>query len=424
MLDPKIENLLSILVTDFSKFSENINNLIKYSTTDKVVAKKKFIYFQNKLECDLNSIFCEFARIDGDESYPEIYVMETLINMVTQGDQYKYDLKRLSFDEFFRKNDDFNFYGQTPVNELSVISDVIEDEPFGLIEQQQYVDLIYRYAHLILFSAGDYDDIEREALEDLSKRFFIDVSEETIRLTLKNEKIDIKIDEVKDELIGPSFNFNIGDIFLQDGLKESEIFFGFEDFDIKISEFNSKYSNNFTYHFCREIFHNNDTDLYKQSNSIGVFLLIWLPLVYKDEGHIDLEKIQSFLIKYEAEINSYKKRTILTLDGNDEESIKMLFSELLIALFNQRDNKKSPVAVGKVLHFIAPDFFPIWDKKITEQLGCNINCDMIAEEYFKFCAFYKSLVEKLMTEKGLHDESGILKKIDEYYFIKLRSSEA
>ena len=58
--------------------------------------------------------------------------------------------------------------------------------------------------------------------------------------------------------------------------------------------------------------------------------------------------------------------------------------------------RKSPVAVAKALHLLAPNFFPLWDNKIAGAYGCYFNNNS-AEKYVSFC-------------KTMEDTSGALKK--------------
>jgi hypothetical protein len=58
-------------------------------------------------------------------------------------------------------------------------------------------------------------------------------------------------------------------------------------------------------------------------------------------------------------------RTITSLQKWDEN--KSLFNDFLEALKtpprNDKKERKSPVAVAKALHLLAPHFFPLWDNK-------------------------------------------------------------
>lgn len=55
---------------------------------------------------------------------------------------------------------------------------------------------------------------------------------------------------------------------------------------------------------------------------------------------------------------------------------------------------KSPVAVAKALHLLAPHFFPLWDGRIAKSYKCYYNVDNAAEKYIWFMKLMKKFVEK------------------------------
>ena len=83
--------------------------------------------------------------------------------------------------------------------------------------------------------------------------------------------------------------------------------------------------------------------------------------------------------------------------------------------------KRSPVAVAKTLHLLAPKFFPIWDNKIAKGYGCNYSKNP-EENYLSFCKKIKQVAEivknfKLKDPIKTKNES-IVKLIDEYNYSK------
>lgn len=137
------------------------------------------------------------------------------------------------------------------------------------------------------------------------------------------------------------------------------------------------------------------------ANGLGVLLLTWNQALYR-YGVFDFDKLEHFLKSRQNELNEFRNRAIDTLNKNDEAKIKSMFEELLVALASEGKNKKprkSPVAVAKALHMLAPDFFPIWDNAIAYAYGCYwTNSGKASQTYIDFCWKNKALTEYI---KGL-----------------------
>lgn len=158
------------------------------------------------------------------------------------------------------------------------------------------------------------------------------------------------------------------------------------------------------------------------TDGLGVLLLTWNQALYR-YGMFDFDKLERFLKKRHSEINQFRNRTVETLDKKDEDKIKALFNELLTALISEGKDKKfrkSPVAVAKALHILAPDFFPLWDNAIADAYGCCwTNSSEAFQNYVDFCWKNKALVKYI---KGLNipneKKKSWLKLIDEYNYAK------
>ena len=74
------------------------------------------------------------------------------------------------------------------------------------------------------------------------------------------------------------------------------------------------------------------------------------------------------------------------------------------------------MSVSKVLHLLAPNFFPLWDKEISKAYGCYYN-NKPDKQYIKFCYIMKEMVIKMKTY-WLEQEKPVLKLIDEYNYSK------
>ncbi len=158
------------------------------------------------------------------------------------------------------------------------------------------------------------------------------------------------------------------------------------------------------------------------ADGLGVLLLTWNQALYR-YGIFDFDKLEEFLKKWQNEINQFRERKIDTLNKDDEGKIKVLFDKLLTALTSVgKDNKfrKSPVAVAKALHILAPNFFPLWDDAIADAYGCYwADSNKALEKYIDFCWENKALVEYVKGQNIPKDENkSYLKLIDEYNYAK------
>lgn len=78
--------------------------------------------------------------------------------------------------------------------------------------------------------------------------------------------------------------------------------------------------------------------------------------------------------------------------------------------------KRSPVAVSKALHLLAPNFFPLWDDKISRAYGCYYDVNP-AEKYISFCKSTKTIADKV-KDYIIRSDKTLIKLIDEYNYSK------
>jgi hypothetical protein len=158
----------------------------------------------------------------------------------------------------------------------------------------------------------------------------------------------------------------------------------------------------------------------EMADGLGVLLLTWNRSFYQF-GMFDFEKLETCLSDNWQLIESFQQRSIHSLTENDRKSIYSLFNnfyEALAIAYGKNKDRKSAVSVSKVLHPLAPDFFPLWDNKIASKYGCTISIDSNqAEKYFEFCLINKEMAETLeqFTEGSAKP---ILKLIDQYNYAK------
>jgi hypothetical protein len=154
------------------------------------------------------------------------------------------------------------------------------------------------------------------------------------------------------------------------------------------------------------------------ADGLGVLLLTWNQAFYR-YGSFDFQKLEDCLSLNMQKLDDFANRNISSLSYLDEEDIAALFNDFLDSLkiaSGGLRGRRSPVAVGKALHLLAPDFFPLWDRSIACSYHCNPSTHP-AEKYLKFCRIMKEMAEEVKSYARRSDKS-LLKLIDEYNYSK------
>jgi len=96
-----------------------------------------------------------------------------------------------------------------------------------------------------------------------------------------------------------------------------------------------------------------------------VLLLTWNNALYR-YGLFDFSALETTLRNNMDTLNAFRERDILSFADRDKETIMVLFNAFLDALKivdGKKKGTRSPVAVAKALHLLAPAFFPLAPKK-------------------------------------------------------------
>lgn len=87
--------------------------------------------------------------------------------------------------------------------------------------------------------------------------------------------------------------------------------------------------------------------------------------------------------------------------------------------------RKSPVAVAKALHILAPEFFPLWDNAIAKAYGCHWNSsEESVVRYIDFISKVKQLLVNIDLDtktwilEGCPDNNNLLKILDEFNYVR------
>jgi hypothetical protein len=157
------------------------------------------------------------------------------------------------------------------------------------------------------------------------------------------------------------------------------------------------------------------------ADSLGVLLLTWNQALYR-YGVFDFDRLERCISDNMPLLDRFRKANILDYSPDDDEVIEHLFEEFREALQIRAGKKKgvrSPVAVAKALHLLAPEFFPLWDYKIAKEHGYNYSHNP-KEKYLLFLKKSKEMVEKLLpyVKTEALEKKTLLKLIDEYNYAK------
>lgn len=158
----------------------------------------------------------------------------------------------------------------------------------------------------------------------------------------------------------------------------------------------------------------------EMADSLGVLLLTWNHAFYR-YGIFDFDKLQECISKNLSLLDQYRHSSILNYTPVDDTAIEHLFQQFLDALRihdGKKKGQKSPVAVAKALHLLAPEFFPLWDYKIARAYGCAYSSNP-AEKYLVFFSKSKDMAERLQSSVNPKVMGKtLLKLIDEYNYAK------
>jgi hypothetical protein len=155
------------------------------------------------------------------------------------------------------------------------------------------------------------------------------------------------------------------------------------------------------------------------ADSLGVLLLTWNHAFYR-YGLFDFDRLETCIAQNQRILQEYSQRDILSHEPGDDDIINTLFMDFLQALAIHSGKKagtRSPVAVSKALHLLAPAFFPLWDDKIARAYDCHYS-GRPAQKYLSFFYKMKQIATELQPDIETIPGKTLLKLIDEYNYAK------
>ena len=165
------------------------------------------------------------------------------------------------------------------------------------------------------------------------------------------------------------------------------------------------------------------------SNALGVLLLIWNSAFYR-YGSLDYELIENSISKTKVYLDTFRRRDIISFVQPDKERIESIYGIFLnslrsigkLASKNAGKISYSPVSVGKALHLLCPNFFPLWDNKIAKSYDCMWKSSKSSfDNYWKFMMISKEQIRLLYSDNDIPPELkrlNPLKLIDEYNYAR------
>jgi hypothetical protein len=152
----------------------------------------------------------------------------------------------------------------------------------------------------------------------------------------------------------------------------------------------------------------------EMADGLGVLLLTWNQAFYR-YGLFDFDALERCIVESQVVLDGFRNRSILSYTSADDDAVAALYDRFLKALQIKEGTaagRKSPVAVAKALHLLAPAFFPLWDDKIAREYGCHY-------DYLRFIQKMQALASSLAPHVGSETaDKTLLKLIDEYNYAK------
>lgn len=147
------------------------------------------------------------------------------------------------------------------------------------------------------------------------------------------------------------------------------------------------------------------------AESLAVLLQTWNSAYYRfrkfDKDHFTA--LEDLVTDHDSFINKYRPRSIEEFVSVDEQNVR--------ATFDLFERTLGPVGASKVLHLLAPRYFPLWDRAIAEAYGLSLGkAGTNAPRYISFLKTTRTQAIKLLKEGA--ERSGILKSIDEFNYCK------
>ena len=157
------------------------------------------------------------------------------------------------------------------------------------------------------------------------------------------------------------------------------------------------------------------------ADSLGVLLLTWNQAFYR-YGSFDFDQLEECINRNLRKLENFREKDIFIFSESDEPEIINIFNEFMESLkidSERMKERRSPVAVSKALHLLAPNFFPLWDDRISKVYNCYYSNNP-SEKYIQFMKITQDFAihVKDCIDFSSYPNKTLLKLIDEYNYAK------
>jgi hypothetical protein len=152
------------------------------------------------------------------------------------------------------------------------------------------------------------------------------------------------------------------------------------------------------------------TSLITLADSLAVLLQTWNKAFYQfakfDSNHF--AALDGLLRRYRRPLKALRTREIEGLAPKDRERI--------VEMFERFETVLGPVGSAKVLHLLAPQFFPIWDRAIAKSYGVPLA--KAGTNGVGYCTFMEIAKIQCRALRASGLRGNVLKQLDEYNYCR------
>jgi hypothetical protein len=147
------------------------------------------------------------------------------------------------------------------------------------------------------------------------------------------------------------------------------------------------------------------------AEALAILLQTWNKNFYRFSKAFDMAhfaEINALLRDHRDALADFRKMKIENLKFEDGPRVHVVFEAFESVL--------GPVGAAKALHLMAPDFFPLWDRKIAKAYGVPLNGrNSKSDQYWSMFLKTNNECRQLLGEGY---EGNPLKAIDEYNYCR------
>ena len=162
-------------------------------------------------------------------------------------------------------------------------------------------------------------------------------------------------------------------------------------------------------------------DVQALTDAVWPFLQVWNKTVYRfrpglRKSHpLELHDLLLWFWHYRGWIDEFRRTTIEAMPKAERGRV--------VETFDEFDAGLGPIGAAKVLHVLAPDTFPLWDRSICR--GYGVSLARAGENGTRYWHFLRQITRRQcfdLRRQG-YIGSGLLKRIDERNYVTFTLEE-